>query len=304
MGIDRLKHPLVSVIVPTFNRLDSLPITLGSICNQTFKDFEIIVVNDAGKSVQAVINEYSKKATIVCIEHFQNKGLAAARNTAIRSSRGKYIAYLDDDDIFYPDHLETLVPVLENSDCQVAYTDAHRSWKQMRGGKLVEISKDMPYSCDFDYDRILIRNFIPVLCVMHGKDCLDRVGLFDETLSRHEDWDLWIRLSFHYEFHHVKKTTCEFATRTDGTSMRSSNILPFWETTCRIYKKHAKLTCAKPSICEGQLLALIDIVMGQERLIGDLQSFKDKVRRLLMYKLYVLGKKLIGLLSSKARKNF
>lgn len=213
-----LPTPLVSVIIPTYNRPDTLRKAIQSIINQTIQNFEIIVVNDAGVDVEHVVKSFHS-VKISLISHANNKGLAAARNTGIRAARGKYISYLDDDDIYYPTHLETLVEFLKIADEKVAYTDAHRAHKKSGDGRYVTVFKDVPYSCDFDPVRLLYENYIPVLCVMHERACISEVGLFDETLRAHEDWDLWMRMSRNYTFKHIKKTTCEFSWREDKTSL-------------------------------------------------------------------------------------
>jgi O-antigen biosynthesis protein len=122
--------PLVSVIVPTYNRPDMLAATLESILNQTYQRLEIIVVNDCGLEVENIAGWLNRQGNITYVRHACNRGLAAARNTGIKLARGKYLAYLDDDDLFYPDHLETLVTALEGSRFRVAYTDAHRAHQE------------------------------------------------------------------------------------------------------------------------------------------------------------------------------
>ena len=128
-------NPMVSVILPTYNRADMLSRALQSIISQTYQDFEIIVVNDAGENVDYIINTLHHQDKIYSITHEVNKGLAAARNTGIRAARGKYIAYLDDDDIFYPRHLETLCNFLDNSEYRIAYTDTYKAQHEMKDGK-------------------------------------------------------------------------------------------------------------------------------------------------------------------------
>ena len=105
--------PLVSIIVPTHNRPRLLCEALKSILGQTMQDFEIIVVNDAGLDITPWVRPLDQSGRIRLLRHPHNRGLAAARNTGLRAARGKYIAYLDDDDLFYPQHLEVLVEEAE-----------------------------------------------------------------------------------------------------------------------------------------------------------------------------------------------
>jgi glycosyltransferase involved in cell wall biosynthesis len=244
--------PVVSVIVPTFNRPDMLRRALQSVLDQSFKRFEILVANDAGEGVESIVQHMNTAQQITYVRHDRNRGLAATRNTALRLARGKYIAYLDDDDMYYPQHLETLVGVLEKQGCEAAYTDAQRVHHRQDEGRWVEIHRDVPFSCDFDNDRILIGNFIPVLCVMHEKRCLEQAGLFDESLTTHEDWDLWIRLSRRFKFAHIRQVTCEFSWRTDGSTMTSQNMADFLRTLDVIYDRYRKYTSGKPPLIAAQ----------------------------------------------------
>lgn len=244
--------PKVSVVVATYNRPIMLREALQSILSQTYGNIEIIVVNDSGIEVENIINELNKRNTIIYLKHDKNKGLAASRNTGIKASSGKYIAYLDDDDIFYPNHIATLVSALEGSDYKIAYTDAYRANQTLIDGSYTTISKDIPYSIDFSKDLLLVHNISPVNCFIHEKSCLEHTGLFDEELTSHEDWDLWIRLSRYYDFKHIRSITAEFRSRSDGSSMTSSMVSDFHKTMKVIYGKYHEHVNDKPHLLEKQ----------------------------------------------------
>lgn len=248
------KVPLVSVIIPTYNRPDMLPNTLRSILAQSYPNIEIILVNDASEGVKKLVKEVAPKA--IYIRHECNKGLAGARNTGIRHASGKYIAYLDDDDIFYPQHVEILVTFLEQNEYKVAYTDAYRAHQVIDKGRYVISKRDIPYSYDFDYDAILVNNFVPVLCFMHEKSCIEATEWFDENLTTHEDWDLWIRMSRLFKFAHIPSVTCEFTWRIDGSSMTSSKQEDFVRTTRIIYEKSQELVEGNHQIKEVRFRTL------------------------------------------------
>ncbi len=232
-----LRRPKVSVIVPTYNRPDRLKEALQSILRQTCQDFEIVVVNDGGFDVAATVAALND-GRITYIQHDRNRGLAASRNTGLTAASGTYIAYLDDDDRYLPNHLETLVTVLEQGEYKVAYSDAWRVHEQLSDDRHVEIGRDVAYSYDFNPAHLLIFNYFPVLCVMHRRDCLEKVGRFDESLYAHEDWDLWIRMATVFPFKHVPCTTAEYSWRTDGSSMTSATQETYWRTTEIIYRKY------------------------------------------------------------------
>lgn len=221
-------QPLVSVIIPTIDRPQYLESAIESIISQSFEDFEIIVVNDGGKESRHIIDKYDKKYKIRYVSHYRNLGLPEARNTGLRLAKGKYIAYLDDDDIFYRNHLSTLVGFLENNpDYWAAYTDANYSHKTKIEDNYVETKKDVPLSVDYDDQYILIENITPVLCVCHRKDCVKEIGFFNPSLKRNEDWEYWIRLFRNYKTSHIKIATCEVNRRYDESSMMGGHIERF-----------------------------------------------------------------------------
>jgi glycosyltransferase involved in cell wall biosynthesis/SAM-dependent methyltransferase len=246
------RPPLVSVILPTYNRPERLAAALRSVSSQTLTDYEIIVVNDAGCDVGAVVAPMQARQRIVCLRHEINKGIAAARNTGLAAARGKYIAYLDDDDVFYPDHLQTLVGFLEGHPGTVAYSDADCAFQEKINGQWATVRSQVMYSQDWDNDQILVDNFVPTLCFMHERACLEKTGPFDESLGRHEDWDLWIRLSRHFAFAHIPKVTCQFERRQDKSSLSIQGYTPFLETMTRIHVRYAGFVHGRPELLLAQ----------------------------------------------------
>ncbi len=256
IGLHPAERPLVSIIIPTYNRPTMLVQALKSLAAQTFKNFEVIVVNDAGEDVRPVLENFRNQFPIVYLTQSMHRERSVVRNIGIQASCGKYIGYLDDDDRFHPDHLETLVSYLESTGAQVAYTDANRALQEKRDGTYVTVRLDAHESSDFNKDRILVGNFIPILCVLHKKDCLQSVGAFDENLATHEDWDLWIRLSRKFEFHHIRKVTVEYSFRLDGSSTTSGNRADFLRTMQIIYNVYRPFTLNRPEILEAQQRSL------------------------------------------------
>ena len=265
-------RPLVSVIIPTKDRPEMLAQAIQSVLNQTFTELEIIVVNDGGVDVQSVISRLNTRGNIVYKKHDRALERSAARNTGIRAARGKYIAYLDDDDNYYPNHIETLVKFLENSEYKIAYTDAVMAQQEKQNGEYVTINRSVPHSLDFDKDKILVSNCTPNLCLMHEKSCLDEVGLFDETLSTHEDWDLIIRLSRNFDIAHIKETTCEFTQRNDGTNTSSHNRADFTRTREIIFNRYRQYAEANPTILDAQKGAFIAEAKELAQQVQNLQS--------------------------------
>ena len=107
---------------------------------------------------------------------------------------------------------------------------------------------------------------------MHERACLEKVGLFDETLYAHEDWDLWIRLALHYPFLHIKQATAEFSWRTDGSSMTSSARETFLRTTEIIYRKYRPYTERVAGILDAQQRELVHRRQALESSAADAQT--------------------------------
>ncbi len=190
-------YPLVSVIVPTYQRPVRLRKALESIAAQTFKDFETIVINDGGEDVRDVINDFKRVHYINCKE---NRGLPAARNIGIKAAKSRFIAYLDDDDWFYPHHLATLASYALQHKARFVYSNADAVFHNGRVGIYVDR--------EYDPEKIKQQNITPVCCVLHERSLIDKAGSFDESLPNHEDWDLWIRMSKYAEPIHIHETTC------------------------------------------------------------------------------------------------
>ena len=191
-----LERPLVSYIVPTYNRPELLRRALESIGSQAYSRVEAVVVNDAGRDVSSVVNEFPFARLV---NHKRNLGLSAARNMGINATRGEYLCYLDDDDWVYPDHTVVLLGALLGG-YRVGYSDAA---VQYNNGPA-----HLYMSNDWDAEYIKRGNLFPVCCAMHERSLIDEVGYFDEELPTHEDWDLWIRISAVCDFVHVPMITC------------------------------------------------------------------------------------------------
>ncbi len=256
--------PAVSVIVPTHNRPGMLAIALESLARQSFRDFEALVVNDAGEDVAAVVGTFAPRMAVRLITHERNKGLAASRNTGLAAARGKYIAYLDDDDYYLEHHLAALHAFLRHSEYRVAYTDARRDVQEPQDGAYTTVAADHPYSINFFRPRLHKGNITPVLCVMHERACLERSGLFAEYLKAHEDWDLWMRMARHYDFAHIPKVTCAFTWRMDRSSL-SSGKKDLMRDTWVFTRTQGLLADLLPSVAELEKNAATPTRLGAEK---------------------------------------
>jgi glycosyltransferase involved in cell wall biosynthesis len=203
--------PPVSVLIPTFNRRRYLPQALTSALHQSYENLQIIVINDGGEDVSDIINSFNDPR-IIFINRKENRGKAATLNEALPISDGKYIAYLDDDDLYYPNHIEILVDALENqAPCQVAYSDLYKAHCKVNpDGSRQILSKVVEVSRDFDRFLMLHFNHALHVSLMHHRDLLEKTGPYNEKLNILIDWDMTRRLVFFSDFYHLPEVTGEF----------------------------------------------------------------------------------------------
>nr|WP_294864305.1 glycosyltransferase [uncultured Pseudogulbenkiania sp.] len=206
--------PDFSIIVPTYNRPEFLSNALRSILEQTYRSFEVIVVNDAGCDVEQVISALNQSGQILYLRQPRNMGLSAARNAALRVARGRYLVNLDDDDMMLPDHLAVLLKAHQENPGSVVYTDATIVSEVVDRGLRKETGRGNPYRHGvFDRFRLRVTNYIPVNTWSCKRWMYERIGGFDENLSALEDWDVLLRLSSQFEFVHIPQITVEVRTR-------------------------------------------------------------------------------------------
>jgi glycosyltransferase involved in cell wall biosynthesis len=203
--------PLVSVLLPTFNRPVFMAHALASIVAQEYRNLQIVVVNDGGQDVKGVVESFNDPR-ICFINRRQNRGLPFTLNEALAQARGKYVCYLGDDDLFYPYHVGTLVDALENrTDCLVAYSDLYKVYCRVNPDKTrTALSKIVNISRDFDRFVMLYFNHVLHVSCLHRRDLLDKTGPYNESLNVLIDWDLIRRLAFFTDFFHVHNITGEF----------------------------------------------------------------------------------------------
>jgi glycosyltransferase involved in cell wall biosynthesis len=203
--------PLASVLIATYNRPQYLAIALASVLQQSYRNLQVIAVNDGGQDVSETINSFHDPR-LIFINRKENRGKACCLNEALNRADGKYVAYLDDDDLYYHNHIETLVRALEfQTNCQVAYSDFYKTYCRISSdGSRQVLSKVVEVSRDFDRFFMLLFNHVLHVCLMHRRDLLEKTGPYNEQLNVLIDWDMTRRLAFFSDFHHVHEITGEY----------------------------------------------------------------------------------------------
>lgn len=191
--------PRVSVVLATYQRQNVLARAVRSVLDQTMADWELIVVDDEpSEETQAIVASFDDPR-IRYVRHEQNKGLCAARNTGIRAARAPYLAFLDDDDVFLQRKLERQAELLDQSDERVGVVSCHERIIAADGTSTVRM-----VTLEGDVHRAILRDdLVRMQLLMVRRVCFDRVGLFDERLRMHDDFDMTLRLSRSFLFRTV-----------------------------------------------------------------------------------------------------
>ena len=208
-----MNDPLVSIIIPTYNRAAIVTNAIKSVLEQTYQNFEILVVDDgsidATQSTLAKIKD--KRVKLISASH---GGAAAARNIGLKTAQGEYIGFCDSDDLWIASKLELQINYFkQNPDVDLVFGDV----VSLRGKKIETASyfgERKPHAGHV-FNQLLQYNFIPNVSVLVRKSCLDQIGYFNEELKTSEDYELWLRFCLHYKVSYISEMVVQVL-RHDG----------------------------------------------------------------------------------------
>jgi len=187
---------MVSVIIPTYNCDSYLNGAIESVLGQSYKDFEILIIDDGSKdNTKQVVSSYMNNSSNKVKYFYQNNsGVAAARNRGIREAIGEFVSFLDSDDIMMPEMLEKHIDSIRNLDWvfprlyyRQILSGGKRGAIELKSGKAADISNPAILF------RILLKEFVASIRGLIKKSVFEKIGFFDETLSGVEDIDIWLR---------------------------------------------------------------------------------------------------------------
>lgn len=188
-------NPIFSVIIPTYNRVDYLCFTVESVLKQTFKEFELIIVDDGSTDgTKNMVSEYTDPR-LKYVYH-DNKGVSYSRNRGLELSKGVYMAFLDSDDRWVPHKLETTLEYINKyPEIQIFHTE--ELWYKNDRIQNQKKKHKKP-------DGYVYLNALPICCIsmstaVLNKEVINKVGMFDESLPACEDYDFWLRTAIKYK---------------------------------------------------------------------------------------------------------
>ncbi len=241
-----MENPLVSVVIPTYNRASILKKTIHSVLQQTYKKLEIIIVDDGSTdNTSQIVKDFNFKQIVYMRK--EHAGASSARNEGIRNSKGKYISFLDSDDIWMPEKIEAQLNVFKNSRfnpgviyCGIGYIDD--DGKKIREEKLPAYKGDI-----FLYLLGARRNVVlgAGSTVLIKRECFEECGLFDEILPSRQDLDLLIRIAKKFTFDYVPKSLVKIRIHNERISSNMENIIKgrklLFRKTYNDLKKHKRI---------------------------------------------------------------
>lgn len=215
----------VSVVIRTKDRPALLQEAIRSV-RATKYPCEIVVVNDGGAQVEA--------EGVKLVSHETSRGRAEAGNAGVRAATNAFVVFLDDDDLFYPEHLATLAGVA---------TSPHVAWYTDAVTAVVgdSVNRTRIYAQDFDRELLKVDNYIPLPTLLLRREHFLDLGGFDASFDLFEDWDFLLRLAQRGDFARVPKVTCEIRHFTGGTSAvlaAPEGSEEFRAAKLRIWEKH------------------------------------------------------------------
>lgn len=257
---------IVSVIIPTYNRANLVGRAIKSVLEQTFKNIELLVIDDGSDDdTEKVVKNFDSEA-IKYIQHEENKGAAVARNTGIENARGEYVAFLDSGDEWFPQKLEKQVSVLKKKkDVGIVYVGTIY-FDERYNDNLLEIV--IPKYKGMVYRKLLEKNIVCGGCssVLIRKQCFEYVGGFDSEFPAAQDWDMWIRIAKLYKFDYIPNILLKYFSQKIGISQ---NIYAIIEGKKKFLNKHRKDIKNMPLSCYSYHLFQIGSLLCK---VGDIRE--------------------------------
>lgn len=214
---------MISIVIPLYNKALYIKETIDNILNQTFQEFELIVVNDGSQDGGPEIVKSFKDSRIKLINK-ANGGVSSARNVGIKEAKYDYIAFLDADDEWLPNHLEEIHKLIVDygNEANVFVTNFARKYPD---GRVIVNRNDIRNGILKDYFTAVWKGaVIHTSCVCVSKTAMTMVGGFDERISRGEDLDLWIKLGLKYKIAYSNEVTELYTIDAINNSKNISNI--------------------------------------------------------------------------------
>lgn len=298
---------MVSVLMRTYNRTDEIRESIESVLDQTLTDLELIVINDHGDpAIEAIVSGYRDRR-IRYQRLAKNAGQGGALNAGLVLARGRYVAFLDDDDVYLPDHLANLVQHLEaHPEIGAAYSGTWICKGDMENGRFIESSRtQLQDPNQFDRDRFSRANFISLPALAFRRKLINLSGLVNPELRHNEDWEFFLRLSEVTSFHRVEGITVEYRRRDDNISMDSTRMHFFSALIFRYYHyAHYQVLLLAEALRAGSASETLELFARGMKQYEKYRGNRHSLRLLLSANLWLAQRKFVVLDQALLDDNF
>jgi len=207
-------EPKVSVIIPAYNRADSLSAAIESVLCQTYRNLEVVIVDDGSTDNTAEVVAGIKDPRVRYLRSNTRGGASAARNFGMERQREDYIAFQDSDDVWFPEKLEKQMRLFaQDPEVDVVYCAL---WRTEFGVRECIPLKDGRHMGGDVFDEMLKGNLVSTATAVVKRKCFDAMGMFDTSLTSLEDWDLFIRMAASFNFGFINEPLVESMVRQDS----------------------------------------------------------------------------------------
>jgi glycosyltransferase involved in cell wall biosynthesis len=209
-----MPDPLVSVILPVYNRERSIVRAVDSVLAQTYQPVELIVVDDGSTDgTRRVLEQFGERITLLTNA---KRGVYAARNLGMRHARGEFIAFIDSDDVWLPHRLSVQVPLMQRVEVGLVFGDANHVTPHGRTGRTC-FRVSPPYRGAVA-PRLAWANFVPTISVLVRRSILENAGGFPETHALSADYLMWFRIALRHELDYVDHPIADYTVHAGGIS--------------------------------------------------------------------------------------
>ena len=295
--VPRPPRPLVSILIRTVDRGAWLREALASCANQTYPNLEVVVIEDGPETSRAIVEEFAGRLAIRYRATGARGGRAKAGNLALAEARGEWLNFLDDDDLFFADHVEVLVDAVQQAKVPGAYAlawETQTEFLDRQHARYEEVFHLTRHYQRFDRLTLWHHNYLPIQAVLFHRRLYEKYGGFDEDMDQLEDWNLWTRYTLEDDFVLVGKTTSKYRVPADSHVAAERQALLDKAYLDALERQRAlRVTLSPRQISEmadayvrGQAVMMVtrnDLrrLVGSSRLLARLASYRQPAQRAL-----------------------
>ena len=290
-------RPLVSILIRTVDRGAWLREALTSCANQTYPNLEVVVIEDGPDTSSAIVAEFSDRLRVRYRATGKRSGRAIAGNLALAESKGEWLNFLDDDDLFFADHVEVLVDAVQKAHVAGAYALAWETQTEFLDKQHARYEETFHVTRHYQrFDRLTLwhHNYLPIQAVLFNRRLFERYGGFDEDMDQLEDWNLWTRYTLEDDFVIVEKTTSKYRVPANSrVAAERQALLDKAYLDALERQRSLQVTLSPRQISEmadtyvrGQAVMVVtrnDLrrIVGSNRLLARLASYRQPAQRVL-----------------------